>query len=207
LAEVVSAFWSTRNLLVYLYSWLKLCWRHEYVVRTIGETRINTRVTANFRWSSVANAGMDDHIYLAQAGFGPTHIPSSSHRNPSVERCGYTSKAWWVRRVDSTMCLKWGGRSRSTAWETGAKRFTGRSTSRRKQFARPVQRAKDYAKANRAATAPRMNRAGWKYAYGGRTANRGAELERAIAYDLFVDIVRRPKKRARAGRFARDTGT
>src|SRR5258708_25028293 len=46
---------------------------------------------------------------------------------------GYTSKAWWVRRVGSTVLLKWGAVEVHGS-ETG-ERSTGRLHRRRKQFA------------------------------------------------------------------------
>src|SRR5436853_7141831 len=66
---------------------------------------------------------------------------------------GYTSKAWWVRRVGSTVFLKWGavevdgvGDGRKIYWTLPPRAKTIRCGS--------VQRAKDYA---RAAIARRRN--------------------------------------------------
>jgi hypothetical protein len=59
---------------------------------------------------------------------------------------GYTSKAWWVRRVGSTIFLKWGavevhgvGDGRKVYWTLSPQAKTIRCGT--------VQRAKDYAKA------------------------------------------------------------
>src|SRR5438045_5714300 len=102
---------------------------------------------------------------------------------------GYTSKAWWVRRVGSTIFLKWGavevlgvGDGRKIYWTLPPQAKTIRCGT--------VQRAKDYTKA--AISRRRSHRyeplAG-SIALRRRPANRGAELERAIATILFVDIV------------------
>src|SRR6201986_5193772 len=112
---------------------------------------------------------------------------------------GYTSKAWCVRRVGSTIFLKWGavevegaGAGRKVYWTLPPRDKTIRC--------RTVQRAKDYAKA---AIARRRNH---RYepltgniAVRRRSADRGAELEQALATILFVDIVRSTEKAARLG--------
>jgi class 3 adenylate cyclase len=112
---------------------------------------------------------------------------------------GYTSKAWWVRRVGSTIFLKWGavevqgvGDGRKVYWTIAPQAKTIRCGT--------VQRAKDYAKA---AIAKRRNH---RYepltgsiAIRRRPAKRGAELERTLATILFVDIVRSTEKAARLG--------
>ena len=61
---------------------------------------------------------------------------------------GYTSKAWWVRRVGSTVFLKWGavevdgvGDGRKIYWTPPPRAKTIRCST--------VQRAKDYAKMKR----------------------------------------------------------
>src|ERR1700757_3236978 len=112
---------------------------------------------------------------------------------------GYTSKAWCIRRVGSTVLLKWGavevhgvGDGRKVYWTLPPRDKAIRF--------RTVQRAKDYAKA---AIARRRNH---RYepltgniAIRRRTAARGAELGQALATILFVDIVRSTEKAARLG--------
>jgi class 3 adenylate cyclase len=112
---------------------------------------------------------------------------------------GYTSKAWCVRRVRSTVFLKWGavevhgvGDGRKICWTLPPRAKIIRCGT--------VQRAKDYAKA---AIARRRNHryeplAG-NIAIRRRPSDRGAELERALATILFVDIVRSTEKAARLG--------
>ena len=112
---------------------------------------------------------------------------------------GYTSKAWCVRRVGSTILLKWGavevhgvGDGRKVYWTLPPRDKTIRCGT--------VQRAKDYAKAAVARrrnhryetlTGPIANRR--------RTAAGDAELEQALATILFVDIVRSTEKAAKLG--------
>ena len=112
---------------------------------------------------------------------------------------GYTSKAWWVRRVGSTVYLKWGavevqgvGDGRKVYWTLPPQAKTIRCGT--------VQRARDYEKA---AIARRRNH---RYepltgsiAIRRRTVARSAELERSLATILFVDIVRSTEKAARLG--------
>jgi class 3 adenylate cyclase len=112
---------------------------------------------------------------------------------------GYTSKAWCIRRVGSTVLLKWGavevhgvGDGRKVYWMIPPRDKTIRC--------RTVQRAQDYAKA---AIARRRNH---RYepltgniASRRRTAGRDAELKQALATILFVDIVRSTEKAARLG--------
>jgi class 3 adenylate cyclase len=112
---------------------------------------------------------------------------------------GYTSKAWCVRRVGSTVFLKWGavevhgvGDGREIYWTLPPRAKTIRSGT--------VQRAKDYAKT---AIARRRNHryeplAG-NIAIRRRPADRGVEPEQALATILFVDIVRSTEKAARLG--------
>jgi class 3 adenylate cyclase len=112
---------------------------------------------------------------------------------------GYTSKAWCVRRVGSTVFLKWGavevhgvGDGRRVYWTLPPRDKTIRC--------RTVQCAQDYAKA---AIARRRNHryealAG-NIATRRRTADRGAEPGQALATILFVDIVRSTEKAARLG--------
>jgi class 3 adenylate cyclase len=112
---------------------------------------------------------------------------------------GYTSKAWCVRRVGSTVLLKWGavevhgvGDGRKVYWTLPPRVKTIRCGT--------VQRAKDYAKA---AIARRRNHryepVAGNIASRRRPTDRGAELERALATILFVDIVRSTEKAARLG--------
>jgi class 3 adenylate cyclase len=112
---------------------------------------------------------------------------------------GYTSKAWWVRRVGSTVFLKWGavevrgvGDGRKVYWTQPPQAKTIRCGTE--------QRAKDYTK-----TAIARRRSHSYEPLAGsigirrRPTNRGAELEQALATILFVDIVRSTEKAARLG--------
>jgi class 3 adenylate cyclase len=112
---------------------------------------------------------------------------------------GYTSKAWCVRRVGSTVLLKWGavevhgvGDGRKVYWTLPPRDKTIRCGTE--------QRARDYAKA---AIARRRNH---RYetltgniATRRRAAERDAELKQALATILFVDIVKSTEKAARLG--------
>jgi class 3 adenylate cyclase len=112
---------------------------------------------------------------------------------------GYTSKAWCIRRVGSTVFLKWGavevhgiGDGRKVRWTLSPRDKTIRCGT--------VQRAKDYAKT---AIARRRNH---RYepltgniAIRRRTAERSAELKQTLATILFVDIVRSTEKVAKLG--------
>jgi len=112
---------------------------------------------------------------------------------------GYTSKAWCIRRVGTTVLLKWGavevqgaGDKRKVTWALPPREKTIRC--------RTVERAQDYAKA--AIT----RRRGHRYEpLAGAIANRrrkaaqGAELKQALATILVVDIVRSTEKAARLG--------
>ena len=112
---------------------------------------------------------------------------------------GYTSKAWWVRRAGPTVFLKWGavevhgvGDGRKIYWKLPPRVKTIRCGT--------VQRARDYAKAAIARRrSHRYEPLAASIAIRRRPANRGAELERAIATILFVDIVRSTEKAARLG--------
>ena len=112
---------------------------------------------------------------------------------------GYTSKAWCVRRVGSTIFLKWGavevhgvGDGQKVHWTLPPRDKAIRCGT--------VQRAKDYAKA---AIARRRNHryelVPGNIATRRRIADRDAELEQALATILFVDIVRSTEKAARLG--------
>ncbi len=112
---------------------------------------------------------------------------------------GYTSKAWWVRRVGSTIFLKWGavevhgvGDGRKVYWTLPPQAKTIRCGT--------VQRAKDYAKAAVARRrSHRYEPLTGSIATRRRPATRGAELERTLATILFVDIVASTEKAARLG--------
>jgi class 3 adenylate cyclase len=112
---------------------------------------------------------------------------------------GYTSKAWWVRRVGSTVFLKWGavevhgvGDGRKIYWTVPPREKAIRCGA--------VQRAKDYV---RNAIARRRSHSyeplSGSITIRRRPANRGAELEPARATILIVDIVRSTEKVARLG--------
>ena len=111
---------------------------------------------------------------------------------------GYTSKAWCIRRVGSTVFLKWGavevqgaGAGRKVYWTLPPRDKTIRC--------RTVQRATDYAKA---AIARRRNHRYEPLTGNIATRRRAAdrvELEQALATILFVDIVRSTEKAARLG--------
>jgi len=110
---------------------------------------------------------------------------------------GYTSKAWCIRRVGSSVLLKWGavevhgvGDARKVYWALTPRDKTIRC--------RTVQKAKDYAKA--AITRRRSHR--YEPLSGSiatRRPARAAELKQALATILFVDIVRSTEKAARLG--------
>jgi class 3 adenylate cyclase len=112
---------------------------------------------------------------------------------------GYTSKAWWVRRVGSTIFLKWGavevrgvGDGRKVYWTLPPQAKTIRCGT--------VQRAKDYAKAAIARRrSHRYEPLAGSIAIRRRSTKGDAELERAIATILYVDIVGSTEKAARLG--------
>ena len=93
---------------------------------------------------------MYDHILslVSPSGLasGPTHMPKFLRIGVHQSNVsGYTSKAWWVRRVGSTVFLKWGavevhgvGDGRKIYWTLAPRAKTIRCST--------VQRAKDYAK-------------------------------------------------------------
>ena len=112
---------------------------------------------------------------------------------------GYTSKAWWIRRVGSTVFLKWGavevdgvGDGRRIYWTVPPREKTIRC--------RAVQPAKDYV---RNAVARRRSHSyeplAGNISIRRLPANRGAELEQVLATILIVDIVRSTEKVARLG--------
>ncbi|HEV2547856.1 MAG TPA: hypothetical protein VGU20_10990 [Stellaceae bacterium] len=107
---------------------------------------------------------------------------------------GYTSKAWWVRRVGSTVFLKWGA---VEVHGVGDGTLPPRAKTIR---CGTVQRAKDYAKAAIARRCShRYEPLAGNIAIRSRPANRGAEFEQALATILFVDIVGSTEKAARLG--------
>ena len=112
---------------------------------------------------------------------------------------GYTSKAWLIRRVGSTVFLKWGavevegaGDGRRVYWTVPPREKTIRC--------RTVQPAKDYMKdAIARRRSHRYEPLTGNIAIRRRPANRGAELEQVLATILFVDIVQSTEKAARLG--------
>jgi class 3 adenylate cyclase len=112
---------------------------------------------------------------------------------------GYTSKAWCVRRVGSTVFLKWGAvvvhgvaDERKVYWTLPPRTKTIRCGT--------VQRAKDYVKAAIARRrSHRYEPLSGNIARRRRPIDRGAELEQALATILFIDIVRSTEKAARLG--------
>jgi class 3 adenylate cyclase len=112
---------------------------------------------------------------------------------------GYTSKAWCIRRVGSTVFLKWGavevhgaGDGRKVYWTLPPRDKTIRCGT--------VQRANDYVKS---AIVRRRNHR-YELLTGSianrrRTADRSVELESALATILFVDIVQSTEKAAKLG--------
>ena len=112
---------------------------------------------------------------------------------------GYTSKAWCVRRVGTTVLLTWGavevlgvGDGRKVYWTLPPRAKTIRCGT--------VQRARDYTKAAIARRrSHRYEPLTGNIVLRRRPAKRGAEFEQALATILFVDIVRSTEKAARLG--------
>jgi class 3 adenylate cyclase len=112
---------------------------------------------------------------------------------------GYTSKAWWIRRVGSTVFLKWGavevhgvGDGRKVYWTVPPREKTIRC--------RAVQPAKDYVRnAVARRRSHRYEPLAGSISIGRQPGNRGAELEQVLATILIVDIVRSTEKVARLG--------
>jgi class 3 adenylate cyclase len=112
---------------------------------------------------------------------------------------GYTSKAWWIRRVGSTVHLKWGpvevqgvGDGRKVYWTVPPREKAIRCKS--------VQLANGYMR--NAVTRRRSHSyepLASSIAIRRRPANRSAELEQALATILIVDIVRSTEKAAQLG--------
>jgi class 3 adenylate cyclase len=152
------------------------------MTRAIGKLSIGSSVVPN--------------VVMIGRTFMPKFLRIGVHQS---NVSGYTSKAWCVRRVGSTVLLKWGavevhgvGDGRKVYWTLPPRDKTVRCGT--------VQRAKDYAKS---AIARRRNH---RYeplvgniAARRRTADRGAELKQALATILFVDIVRSTEKAAKLG--------
>ena len=161
-------------------------------------TRIDTRVKGQiFVGSTVANAGMYDHILPLVGPNGPTHMPKFLRIGIHQSNVsGYTSKAWWIRRVGSTVFLKWGavevhgvGDGRKVYWTLLPQAKTIRCGT--------AQRAKDYTKAAIARRrSHRYEPLAGSIAIRRRPAHRGAELKRALATILVVDIVQSTEKAA-----------
>jgi class 3 adenylate cyclase len=146
---------------------------------------------------------MYDHIPLPGPhglSIGHTHMPKFLRIGVHQSNVsGYTSKAWWIRRTGSTVLLKWGavevhgvGDGRKVYWTLPPREKTIRCGT--------VQRAKDYAQAAIARRrSHRYEPLAEKIAIRRRAANRDAELKRALATILVVDIVRSTEKAARLG--------
>src|SRR5262250_1654781 len=145
---------------------------------------------------------MYDHILslvspsgLASATHMPKFLRIGVHQS---NVSGYTSKAWWVRRVGSTVFLKWGavevhgvGDKRKIYWTIPQEKTIRCGT---------LQRAKDYVKnAIARRRSHRYEPLAGNIAIRRRSANRGAELKQALATILFVDIVRSTENAARLG--------
>jgi class 3 adenylate cyclase len=147
---------------------------------------------------------MQDHIPSLT---GPNDLSIGCTQMPKFLRIGvlqsnvsgYTSKAWWVRRVGPTVFLKWGavevegvGDGRKIYWTLPPRMKTIRCGT--------VQRASDYAKAAIARRrSHRYEPLAASIAIRRLPAHRDAGLERALATILFVDIVRSTEQAARLG--------
>src|SRR5215813_8922136 len=152
----------------------------------------------------IANAGMRDHILplVSQNGLSiapHAHAQVPSHRSPSVKRLrihfkGMVGSPGWLE-----VFLKWGavevhgvGDKRKIYWTIPPREKTIRCGT--------LQRAKDYVKnAIARRRSHRYEPLSGDIAIRRRPANRGAELEQALATILFVDIVRSTEKAARLG--------
>jgi class 3 adenylate cyclase len=133
-----------------------------------------------------------DHIL----SFMPKFLRIGIHKS---NVSGYTSKAWWIRRVGSTVSLKWGpvdvdgaGDRRTVYWTVPPREKAIRC--------RTTQLAKDYVKnAVTRRTSHSYEPLAESIAIRRRPANRGTELKQVSATILFVDIVRSTEKAARLG--------
>ena len=112
---------------------------------------------------------------------------------------GYTSKAWSVRRVGSTVLLKWGavevrgaGRGRRIFWTVAPRQKTVRCGTE--------ERARDYVKnAISRRVGHQYERLLENVPIQRCPARHNVELDRMLATILFVDIVRSTEKAARLG--------
>ena len=112
---------------------------------------------------------------------------------------GYTSKAWWIRRVGSMAFLKWGavevhgvGEGRKVYWTVPPREKTVRCGT--------VQRAEAYVRnAIARRRSHRYEPLAGSIVLKRRPANRGTEPAQVLATILFVDIVRSTEKAARLG--------
>jgi class 3 adenylate cyclase len=112
---------------------------------------------------------------------------------------GYTSKAWCIRRVGSTIFLKWGAVEVQGAGD-GRKVYWTFPPQDKTIHCRTEQRALAYAKAAIARRrSHRYEPLTGNIANRRRTADAGAKLKQALATILFVDIVRSTEKAARLG--------
>jgi class 3 adenylate cyclase len=145
----------------------------------------------NYALSSVGSIGLS---------IGSMHMPKFLRIGILQSNVsGYTSKAWWVRRVGATVFLKWGavevrgvGDGRKIYWTLPPQAKTIRCGTE--------QRAKDYTKAAIARRrSHRYEPLAGSIAIRRRPASRGAEVEQTLATILFVDIVRSTEKAARLG--------
>ena len=137
---------------------------------------------------------------------GPSHMPKFLRIGVhQLNVSGYTSKAWWVRRVGSTISLKWGavevhgvGDGRKIYWTLPPRARTIRCGT--------VQRAKDYEKTAIARRrSHRYEPLAGNIAIRRRRANRGAELNGRSPRSVCRYRPVHRNSRA-AGRFALDTG-
>ena len=112
---------------------------------------------------------------------------------------GYTSKAWSVRRVGSSVLLKWGavevrgvGRGRRIFWTVAPRQKTVRCGTEK--------RARDYVKnAISRRVGHQYERLRENVPIRRSAACQNVELDRMLATILFVDIVRSTEKAARLG--------
>jgi class 3 adenylate cyclase len=149
-------------------------------------------------WLEPSHAALSETAKSAQIRFDPMAKflrIGVHHSNVS----GYTSKAWWVRRVGSTVLLKWGavrvlgaGRDRRIYWAPPPRQKLVRCGTEK--------RAKAYvSKAISRRMGHRYERLPESMLIRKRLALDNVELKRAPATILFVDIVRSTEKAARMG--------
>src|SRR6202000_55734 len=152
--------------------------------------------------STVANAGrlrftpVGSHDLSTGRTFMPKFLRIGVHQS---NVSGYTSKAWCVRRVGSTIFLKWGAVEVHGAGAAGKVHWTFPPQDKTIRCG-TEQRARDYAKAAIARRrSHRYEPLTGNIANRRRTAKSDAELKHALATILFVDIVRSTEKAARLG--------